>query len=81
MDLKVGDKVVHRGCWGKDKPEIAKVTKIQRNEDEGTDKYIDTISWESFHARQREYVVDFSDGHWAYSYQINPLWKRIELNE
>ena len=40
MELKVGDKVVHR-----------------------------------------EYVVGLSDGHWAYSYQINPLWKRIELNE
>ena len=65
MDLNVGDKVIHRGCWGRGKPEVAKVTKIQRNEDEGTNKYITTISWESFHARQREYVVGLSDGHWA----------------
>ena len=42
MDLNVGDKVVHRGCWGRGSPEIAKVTEIQRNEDEGTDKYITT---------------------------------------
>tara|TARA_R100001163_G_C5060640_1_gene197474 strand:+ start:579 stop:827 length:249 start_codon:yes stop_codon:yes gene_type:complete len=73
MDLNVGDKVVHKGCSGKGTPEIAKVVKIQRNEDEGTDKHIDTISWESFHAKEREYVVSFSDGHRAYAFQINPL--------
>lgn len=77
MDLSVGDKVVHRGCWGRGSPEIAKVTNIQRNEDEGTDKYIDTISWESFHARPREYVVSLSDGHWAYAFQIDPVGWRI----
>ena len=73
MDLSVGDKVVHRGSWGRGNPEIAKVTEIQLNEDEGTDNYITTISWECFHARPREYVVSLSDGHWAYAFQINPL--------
>ena len=80
MDLNVGDKVIHRGCWGRDKPEVAKVTKIQRNEDEGTNKYITTISWDSFHAQQEEYVVGLSDGHWAYAYQIDPVgWSTSKL--
>ena len=80
MDLNVGDRVIHRGSWGRDKPEVAKVTKIQRNEDEGTNKYITTISWDSFHAQQEEYVVGLSDGHWAYAYQINPVgWSTSKL--
>ena len=74
MDLKVGDKVVHRGCWGRANPELSKVTDIQRNEDEGTDRYINTISWDAFHAQEREYVVGLSNGHWAYAFQINPSW-------
>ena len=76
--LEVGDDVIHRHSWGKDAPKLATVTSIQRFEDEGTDNLINKISWESFKAKPREYVVGLDqdnkrNGPWAYNYQINPI--------
>ena len=71
--LEVNDDVVHKGAWGSEPPRIARVTGIQRMKDEGTNKYINKISWKSFQAKEREYVVDLHDFRWAYNYQINPL--------
>tara|TARA_R100000808_G_scaffold13145_1_gene32171 strand:- start:2892 stop:3173 length:282 start_codon:yes stop_codon:yes gene_type:complete len=71
--LEVNDDVIHKGTWGTEPPRVAKVTAIQKFEDEGTNKYINKISWKDFHANQREYVVDLHDCKWAYNFQINPL--------
>ena len=71
--LEVNDDVIHKGAWGTEPPRVAKVTSIQKFEDEGTNKYINKISWKSFQAKEREYVVDLHDFRWAYNYQINPL--------
>jgi len=71
--LEVNDSVIHKGAWGSEQPRVAKVTATQRKEDEGTNKYINKISWKSFQAKEREYVVDLHDFKWAYNYQINPL--------
>ena len=76
--LEVGDDVIHRGAWGTELPKVARVTGIQRFEDEGTDNLINKISWESFKAKPREYVVGLDqdnkrNGPWAYNYQIDPL--------
>ena len=71
--LEVGDEVIHRHTWGKDAPRVARVTNIIRREDEGTDNNIKKISWKSFKANEREYVVDLHDSKVAYNYQINPI--------
>ena len=71
--LEVGDEVIHRHTWCKDAPRVARVTNIIRREDEGTDNNIKKISWKSFKANEREYVVDLHDSKWAYNYQINPI--------
>ena len=71
--LEVGDDVIHRHTWGKDAPRVARVTNIIRREDEGTDNNIKKISWDSFQAKRKEYVVDLHDSKWAYNYQINPI--------
>ena len=71
--LEVNDDGIHKGAWGTEPPRVAKVTSIQKFENEGTNKYINKISWKDFHANQEEYVVNFHDNHWAYNYQINPL--------
>ena len=71
--LEVGDDVIHRHTWGKDAPRVARVTNIIRREDEGTDNNIKKISWDSFQAKRKEYIVDLHDSKWAYNYQINPI--------
>ena len=71
--LEVGDDVIHRHTWGKDAPRVARVTNIIRREDEVTDNNIKKISWDSFQAKRKEYIVDLHDSKWAYNYQINPI--------
>ena len=71
--LEVGDDVIHRGSWGTESPRVARVTGIIKKENEGTDNYINKISWSSFQANPREYVVDLHDNKWAYNFQLNPV--------
>ena len=70
--LEVGDEVIHRDPWGKDAPRVARVTNIIKRKNEGTDNNIRKISWDSFQANYREYIVDLHDNKWAYNYQITP---------
>ena len=36
--LEVNDDVIHKGAWGSEPPRVARVTGIQRMEDDGTNK-------------------------------------------
>lgn len=66
--LKVGDQVYHRMLSG-DYKGVVTVDRIERlgREDRKYGTEVDEVFWtESF-------VVDLSNGHWAYNNQIKPI--------
>lgn len=67
-NLKVGDKVIWRGTWGKDIPKEATVTDIDfwNGNKISNPKLID---WELVR-NGRDVVVSLDNGHWAYGFQL-----------
>ncbi len=69
--IKVGTKVLYRGCFGIDAPKIVKVTHIQRSEYK-RDKY--GVAVDSVPFSEREYCVfGLDNGRWCYGEQIDEI--------
>jgi hypothetical protein len=64
LDLKLGDKVIWKGSWGRDEAKVATVTRI---EIDGV--LVPQVPWGIV---QDFVVVGLDNGHWAYGYQIKP---------
>jgi hypothetical protein len=69
--IKVGMTVIYRGSWGHDAPKQAKVESIELCPCEHC-KYGDNVQ-EADIADIRRCVMDLSDGHWCYGYQIDEV--------
>ena len=71
MTIKVGDKVMWRGCFGTDPAREATITSLEITDIPRT-KYgdeVDEVSWED--VRSNRVLFGFDNGHWAYSDQID----------
>jgi len=72
MMLRPGDKVMWRGCFGTDDPQVATIASITAGGKYG--KEVKEVEWEDvwFRENGRYIVVDLSDPHdtWAYGSQI-----------
>jgi len=63
--LQVGDTVEWRGSWGRGYPALTEVTNIILGNQEIA---VQAVPWSAL--KGREVVVDLSNGHWAYGFQI-----------
>jgi len=69
--LRIGDKVIWRGSWGKDAPQVAEVEAIELNENGmKCGQPFEEIEWYLVQDG-RNFVVSLTNGHWAYGYQIS----------
>lgn len=69
--IKIGSKVLYRGCFGMYSPTEVVVTGIERS-DYKRDKYGKPVDSVPF--GEREYCVfDLDNGHWCYGEQIDGL--------
>ena len=69
--IKVGSKILYRGCFGIDNPTTAIVEHIERSEYK-RDKYGKPVNEVPF--SEREYCVFVLDnGHWCYGEQIDDV--------
>jgi hypothetical protein len=72
MLLKVGDTVQWKGAWGRDLPQLAKVTSIELvvpGEKDGGEE-VQKAPWSI--VETNAVVVTLDNGHWAYGDQISP---------
>jgi hypothetical protein len=70
-NIKIGDKVVYRGAWGSLQPVTVTVESMDITQ-EPRDKYGDEVKEATFdQIRQNRVLFVLSDGHWAYSDQID----------
>jgi len=70
--LKVGDKVMWRGAWGKETPKEAVVTEMALCAvGEKYGKPISSAKWST--VENEKVVVDLDNGHWAYGYQLDRI--------
>lgn len=70
--LKIGDKVMWRGAWGKDPAEEAIIEGIELCLDGA--KYgdaVESVSWND--VKNGNVVVSLDNGHWAYGHQIKQI--------
>jgi len=67
--LKVGDKVIWRGCWGSAEPKEAIVTDITKTQNyrEKHGQNVQECNWTDY------FIVDLNNGHWAYNFQLTPF--------
>ncbi len=69
--VKVGDKVMWKGCFGMDPAQVATIESIQLCEQRRT-KYgeeVDEAPW-----TQKDFlVVTLTNGSWAYGEQLSPI--------
>lgn len=72
--VKDGSTVYWRGSWGTDLPKLAKVEGIERtvNEHEKDGKPVESVNWVDGEW-EFPFVCGLDNGHWAYSYQLEPL--------
>lgn len=72
--LNVGDTVEWRGSWGRGFPALAKVTRIMLcpsgDADADDAVSVPAVPWSA--VEHRRVVVDLSNRHWAYGFQITP---------
>jgi hypothetical protein len=81
-DLKVGDSVLWRGAWGTEPERVAKVTKIQINEANGSKygEHVQAVGWDTVVERRVIVSIDIPSGEddggpltrWAWANQIRP---------
>ncbi len=72
--LRVGNKVMWRGCFGGDEPKEAKVTMIEicaTGQKEGGYE-VSSVKWDTV-TKTRTVIVVLDNGHWAYGKQISPI--------
>ena len=70
--LKIGDKVMWRGAWGKDPAEEAIIDGIELCPVGA--KYgdaVESVSWND--VKNGNVVVSLDNGHWAYGHQIKQI--------
>lgn len=70
--LKVGDKVMWRGGFGRDAPQVAVVAGMQVT-DEPREKYgdsVEEVNWDLI--RENRVAFELTNNKWAYSEQIEP---------
>jgi len=68
--IRVGDLVWWRHGFGKQPAELARVERIELvepNQSDGGESVME-VEW----VRDRSFVVDLDNGHWAYAFQICP---------
>jgi hypothetical protein len=69
--MKVGDKVMWRGCFGMDPAKPAVIESIEQTEQRRS-KYgepVNEIAW-----KRKDYaLVTLDNGHWAYGEQLSPM--------
>ena len=69
--LKVGDKVMWRGAWGKETPKEAVVTEMELC---GVGrKYGKPISSAKWTTVEKRVTVTLDNGFWAYGYQLDRI--------
>jgi hypothetical protein len=69
--LKIGDKVMWRGAWGKEPAKEATITGIQLcGVGAKYGKEIKSTNWET--VRNEKITVTLDNGHWAHGYQLDP---------
>lgn len=69
--LRVGDTVIWRGAWGRERPRRAHVIALEET-DAPRSKYgepVLAIPWD----RMAYAVVTLDNGHWAYGEQLSPI--------
>ena len=73
--LKVGDKVMWRGSWGREIPMEATVIGIEVTEMPRTKYGIETsaVPWDTVRANCTLLTLD--NGHWCYGSQVSPIEK------
>jgi hypothetical protein len=71
--IRIGDKINWRGNYGKAIPIEATVKKIvdNRNGCKSEDYYKSSVELEKFVGR--DFIVDLTNGYWAYAYQIDQI--------
>lgn len=75
MTLKVGDTVMWKGGWGRSIARKAVVTQMEITE-RPREKYgadVSEAQWVT--VREDRVIVTLDNGHWAYGYQITPVWE------
>ncbi len=70
-ELRIGQKVIWRGSFGKAKPIEAVVKYIQKNETNGSKDGRSVISIPWSEVTDRNILVDLDNGFWAWGYQIS----------
>lgn len=72
--LKVGDKVMWSGSWGKDPAKEAIVEDIELCEvGKKYGRPVSSVAWEGVLNRSVNVTVSLDNGHWAYGYQLKPI--------
>lgn len=72
--LKVGDKVIWRGAWGKEAPKEAVVESIELCANGSKyGKQVKSVDWETIEKGNRSVTLDLDNGHWAYGNQISQI--------
>jgi hypothetical protein len=72
--LKVNDKVIWCGSWGRDLPKEVTVNAIEvcpLGEKHGND--VNSVAWSVINGDNKTIIVDLDNGHWAYDYQLKPI--------
>lgn len=75
--IKIGDRVLWRGAWGKDAPRIATVLDMELCEQPRMKYGIPTN--EIFYRDKDRTVFTLNNGSWAYGFQIEPTYSYEEL--
>lgn len=70
--LKIGDKVMWRGAWGKEPAEEAIIDGIELCPvGEKYGEQVKSVSWST--VEKNKVVVNLTNGHWAYGNQIKQI--------
>jgi len=74
--LKIGDKVIWRGAWGKEAPKEAIVEEIELCANGSKyGKTVKSVDWATIEKGNRSITVSLDNGHWAYGNQLSPMKK------
>ena len=69
--LSINDKVIWRGGWGSEPPQVVTVTSIERNCKGKYGDPVAAIPWDEVNSRS--VIVSLDNGHWAYGNQLELL--------
>ncbi len=71
--LNIGDKVMWSGSWGSETAELAEVDSITMVETDTKRNIgdVDCLHWNF--VRGRECIINLTNGHWAWGFQVTKL--------